>query len=118
MTWVEASVALRWSDSRTVWHHLAIVSNGLDSPIPLHHHNGMAQPSLMLSRSVSASLTQKPQTHNRATGPQATEKAAAERRRIGRKGKWRENREVQLIESEDIEGASKEGEKLVKGGKD
>lgn len=97
MTWVEASMALRWAGSRTVWHHLASVSNGLNTSFPLLHHSGTALPSLMLSVSVSASLSHTENTNTQQTeGPQQTEKAGAERRRIGRKGKWRENREVHL----------------------
>lgn len=97
MTWVEASTALRWAGSRTVWHHLASVSNGLDNPVPLLHHSGTALPSLMLSLSVSASLSHTENTNTQQIeGPQQTEKAGAERGRTGRKGKWRENREVHL----------------------
>lgn len=88
-------MALRWASS-TVWHHLASVSNGLNTSFPLLHHSGTAVPSLMLSVSVSASLSHTENTNTQQTeGPQ-TEKVDAERRRIGRKGKWRENREVHL----------------------
>lgn len=77
MAWVETSQALRWSDSGTLWHHLAPVSNGLDTSIPLLHHTSVVLPSLMPFLSLVFSSTHITQIENR-TGQ--SEKAGDERR--------------------------------------
>lgn len=98
MTWVEASQALRWSDSGTAWHHLAPVSNGLDTSIPLLRHNRPALPSLMSSLYVSA-----PSSHTHITNTRQS--TTHLRRRVMNRGvRQKREREMERKERGEVHG--------------
>lgn len=117
MTWAGASQALRWSDSGTAWHHLAPVSNGLDTSIPLPRHNGLALPSLMASLSACAFLFPHTHTHTTNTTEPGGLKRLVMRRERGERVNGGKRKAGQLMEREDNEGAIKGGEGLRKRGR-